>query len=165
MKAESFERLCKKRSGRICGLEDFVAMDSCSMEASAAVPEMSLAPGGRMKQEIYDDPFKLKDWDIKHSSRCFVHIANSLVWRQISGENPPTVPPTAKEYEEADLPWFDYYSDAEALEGSKELKRLRSVAALGEEKGEVPLPENESVTPEHVIKLRKGLAKNQVREW
>jgi hypothetical protein len=161
MKAEAYERLPKKDS-RIRGLE---CMDLCMMEQASAMPGMGLAPGGRMKQEIYDDPYKLKDWDLKHSSRCFVHIANSLVWRQITGENPPTVPPTAKEYKRAGLPWFDYYSDAKALKGSKKLAKLKSVATLGKKKGEVPLPENESVTPDHVIKLRKKLANNQVREW
>ncbi|MFA5646607.1 MAG: hypothetical protein WDA18_09720 [Candidatus Ratteibacteria bacterium] len=32
------------------------------------------------------------------------------------------------------------------------------------EKGDVPLPENTSVTPDYVIKLRAGFKKNQVRE-
>ncbi len=161
MKAEAYERLPKK-DGRIRGLE---CMDMCIAPSAAAMPDMGLAPGGRMKQEIYDDPYKLKDWDLKHSSRCFVHIANSLVWRQITGESPPTVPPTAKEYKRAGLPWFDYYSDAPALGGSKTLAKLKSVAKLGKKKGEVPLPENESVVPDHVVKLRKNLAKDQVREW
>ncbi len=161
MKASAYERLRKKR-GRIRGLE---TMDMCMMEQASAMPDMGLAPGGRMKQEIYEDPYKLKDWDLKQSSRCFIHISNSLVWRQITGEDPPTVPPTAKEYKQAGLPWFDYYSDTPALEGSKTLAKLKSVATLGKKKGEVPLPENESVVPDHVVKLRKGLAKDQVREW
>ncbi len=44
-----------------------------------------------MRQEIYEDPFDLNDWEIDQKSRCFVHIANSLVWRAITGEAPPTV--------------------------------------------------------------------------
>jgi hypothetical protein len=128
--------------------------------------EMGLAPGGLMKQDIYADRFKKEDWDLDHSSRCFVHIANSLVWRRITGQNPPTVPPTSAEYTNAGLPWFDYYEDKlDAIEGSKELAGMKSVAALGKKKGDVPLPENESVSPANVILLRKGLLKNQVREW
>ncbi len=69
---------------------------------------MVLAPGGRMRQEIYEDPFKLSDWDMDQKSRCFVHLANSLVWRAITGNAPPTVPFTAKEYNDHGLPWFDY---------------------------------------------------------
>jgi len=100
--------------------------------------DMGLAPGGRMKQEIYDDSFKLEDWELDHSSRCFVHLTNSLVWRQITGKNPPTVPPTVKEYTDAGLPWFDYYDDKlSAVKGSDKLKEMKSVSALGKEKGQV----------------------------
>ena len=79
--------------------------------------------------------------------------------------SPPTTPPTAEEYTRAGLPWFEYYDDrATALEGAEALDDLQSVADMGKEKGEVPLPENVSVTPEHVIKLRKSLKPDQVRE-
>ncbi len=41
---------------------------------------------------------------------------------------------------------------------------LGPVATLGKEKGDVPLPENESVDPDNIIKLRKNLRPGQVRE-
>ena len=126
--------------------------------------DMALAPGGRMKQEIYDDPYGLDAWDQRHSSRCFVSIANSAVWTAITGERPPNEPPTAKEYTNAGLPWFDYYGgDAEAIAGAQKFKSLVSVAAMGKQKGETPLPENESVNVERIIALRKRGA-DQVRE-
>ena len=125
---------------------------------------MGLAPGGLMHQEIYEDPFGLSDWDQQHRGRCFVHIANSMVWRGITGQAPPTPPPTAKEYSEAGLPWFDYYSENAPLPGSPVLNNLQSVAALGKKKGDVPLPENASAYPEVVVKLRSGLGRDQVRE-
>ena len=127
--------------------------------------DMGLAPGGRMRQEIYEDPFNLNDWDMENKSRCFVHIANSLIWRAITSEMPPTVPFTSKEYAQYNLPWFDYYSDnSTAVKGSEKLNGLKSVARMGKKKGDVPLPENESVTPGHIVKLRGGLKKDQVRE-
>jgi hypothetical protein len=126
---------------------------------------MGLAPGGRMLQKIYDDPHALTDWDQENSSRCFVHIANSLVWRQITREQPPTVPPTASEYAKAGLPWFDYYDERHsAVPGSTILQKLKSVVQLGKEKGDVPLPENEPVHATPVIELRRGLKRDQVRE-
>jgi hypothetical protein len=132
---------------------------------TAAGPSMGLAPGGRMRQQIFDDPFDFDDWDTEHSSRCFIHIANSLVWREIAGERPPTIPPTSKQYTKAGLPWFDYYNDgAEALPGSTILEKLKSAVQMGKQKGDVPLPENESVEVERVIQLRSGLTKDQVRE-
>ena len=51
-----------------------------------------------------------------------------------------------------------------AVDGSAKLADLQSVKEYGEAKGDVPLPENESVTPENVVRLRAQLAKDQVRE-
>jgi hypothetical protein len=141
-------------------LRDFDAPAMRGVKRKRGGADMGLAPGGRMKQEIYEDPFNFDDWDLSQKGRCFVHIANSLVWRE-----PPTTPPTAKEYAKAGLPWFDYYDDnARALEGAPALAGMKSVAELGEEKGDVPLPENESATPEMVVKLRRNLQKDEVRE-
>jgi len=118
----------------------------CDMAVSAAGEmEMGLAPGGQMKQEIYDDPYDFDVWDLRHGSRCFVHIANSIAWGAITGASPPTLPPTAKQYTDAGLPWFNYYGgDLEALEAQSTLKGVKSVAVLSGEKGEVVLPENKS---------------------
>jgi hypothetical protein len=131
----------------------------------AATGEMGLAPGGLMRQEIYHDPYDFEDWESAQSSRCFVHIANSLVWQAITGQKPPTVPPTARQYSKAGLPWFDYYDDsAQPLDGSPLLKHLKSVWAMGRQKGDVPLPENESVAGGKVVNLGPGPKKGQVRE-
>jgi len=126
---------------------------------------MSLAPGGRMKQKIYDDPYLFSHWDFSTKSRCFVHLSNSLTWRAITGERPPTTPFTAAEYTQHGLPWFEIYDDSlQEVPGSETLAALDSVAALGMKKGDVPLPENRSVTPQKVLVLRRGLEKDQVRE-
>jgi hypothetical protein len=165
MKRRVFEKRFPKR--KLDKLED-VKFDigvSFSLKESKESYDMGLAPGGRMRQKIYEDPFDLDDWDMENKSRCFVHIANSLIWRVITGEVPPTVPFTAKEYTKYGLPWFDYYSDNSiAIKGSEKLNGLKSVAEMGKKKGDVPLPENESVTPEHIVKLRGSLKKGQVRE-
>ena len=44
------------------------------------------------------------------------------------------------------------------------MDKLKSVAQLGKEKGDVPLAENESIQPDKVVQLRAGLKKGQVRE-
>jgi len=129
-------------------------------------PAMGLAPGGKMKQEIYHDRYKLTDWAHEHSSRCFVHICNSLVWRQNTGQEPPLPPPTSEEYTKAGLPWFEYYDESnKALTGSTTLAGLNSANTLAKEKKENVLPENKAVDPDNIIALRKGLKKDQVREW
>ena len=170
MKRQVFERRFPKRR-MVGGRGGFggsrLEMDEFCAAPMAAGGAMGLAPGGRMKQEIFDDPFDFADWDTAHASRCFVHIANSLVWRSITGQQPPTTPPTAKEYSRAGLPWFDFYSDgSKAVQGSPILQKLKSVAALGKEKNDAPLPENEPVSPHNVVTLRQhlGLRPSQVRE-
>jgi hypothetical protein len=164
MKRDVFERrfpkieLLAKRK-RIGDREDSFLMAECRSAA------MGLAPGGRMKQQIYDDPFDFDDWDVAHSSRCFVHLTNSLAWRALTGEAPPTMPPTAKQYANAGLPWFDYYDDgAKAVAGSGVLDKLKSVFSMGKAKGEAPLPENESCTPQVTVPLRPKRSANEVRE-
>ncbi len=114
--------------------------------------DMGLAPGGRMKQEIYDDPYGLDAWDQRHASRCFISLANSVLWLTITGERPPTLPPTAKDYTDAGLPWFAWYGgDAAAIDGAEKLGSLKSVAQTGEAKGEKPLPENETTEVPRIV--------------
>ncbi|HUV14596.1 MAG TPA: hypothetical protein VMY18_13210 [Acidobacteriota bacterium] len=159
MKAEAYDR------GRGLAFEESGSSPKATMSFLCSIPDMALAPGGKMRQEIYDDPNDFADWDQAHRSRCFVHIANSLIWQSITGEQPPTVPPTAKMYNNAGLPWFEYYAEGKkAVGGGAWLQIIKSVASLGKEKGEVPLPENASVAPDKIIQLRSKLKKNQVRE-
>lgn len=169
MKAEAYNKLVRPR---VFG--DAASMLGGTMVGSAmygvmtkefGTEDMGLAPGGRMRQEIFDDRFGLDVWDLRASSRCFIHIANSLAWQAITGKAPPKSPLTSRTYEEAGIPWFEYYAECEtAVQGSSVLSQLKSVLDLGKEKGDVPLPENDSVTPENVVQLREGLRKEQVRE-
>jgi hypothetical protein len=142
-------------------IDPFLPVSVC-METSF---DMGLAPGGRMRQEIWDDPQRFSDWDTSHRGRCFIHLANALVWSAITGQHPPTVPPTAAEYTRAGLPWFEYYgADNVVLGGGRHFAGVQSVHQLGKEKGDVPLPENQSLHPAHVVKLRAGLRPEEVRE-
>jgi hypothetical protein len=159
MKREAYERL-RRRERR-----SFVVAEAMPCAPAFAAMDMGLAPGGRMRQEIYDDPHSFDVWDTRHASRCFVHLTNALVWRSITNDDPPTTPPTSEEYARAGLPWFEYYAaDQRALEGGERIGGVKSVAQLGKEKGEVPLPENVSVEVGNVVRLRPGLRKDQVRE-
>ena len=124
---------------------------------SEPVEEMGLAPGGLMRQEIYEDEYGLKAWETSVRSRCYVHIVNSVQFFSVTGAHPPSKPPTAKEYTKAGLPWFDYYGgDLKALEGAEKLAGLDSVAVKKLKKGEGVLADNESVEPKVVKKLGKG---------
>ncbi len=127
--------------------------------------EMGLAPGGRMRQQIFEDPFELQDWDVRSANRCFVHICNSMTWSELTGQVPPYPPPTAKEYTRAHLPWFDFYdADARALEGSKRLAGLASVGQIDRTRPGSLLPGNAAVDPERIVVLRRGMGPIEVRQ-
>ena len=165
MKRKVFERRFPRSEWRRDGEKFSGAL--YKMASAAPAEEMGLAPGGKMTQEIYDDPFALADWDLRHRSRCFLHLANSMAWRQITGTEPPTVPPTAKAYSDHGLPWFDYYAETPAVDGGGTLgKLLKSVGQLGKAKDEAPVSEPHPVTPVPVLHVgpvqRPG---RKVREW
>ena len=129
--------------------------------AESAIPEMGLAPGGLMQQEIYEDEYGFDSWDTSVRSRCFVHVVNSLHFLEVTGTEPPQEPPTAEAYTDAGLPWFEYYDgDLQALEGAKKLAGLDSVAAKKWKKGQGILGGNGPVQP----KLVKNLSVTRVRE-
>ena len=156
MKRAVFERRFPHKPASRHELELF-----CMMEPGTG---MGLAPGGRMRQEIYEDPYLIEDWDTEHGSRCFVHLVSSVAWKEITGENPPSKPLSAKDYTEHGLPWFEFYdTDARALAGGKHFERIKSVGALAKEKRKV-LEDNESIRVRNIVNLRAKLGKDQVRE-
>ena len=112
--------------------------------------EMGLAPGGLMRQEIYEDHYGIDAWDTSASSRCFVHLLNSLQFFSVTGAPAPTMPPTAKDYSDAGLPWFEHYGgDKVALDGAEKLAGLHSVAAKSWQQG-APLTGNDPAQP-HIV--------------
>jgi hypothetical protein len=162
MKRAAFERRFPPQSRRRASL------DSSRICPAASVAEagfdLGLAPGGRMRQEVFADPFTPDDWDTSHGSRCFVHLTNSLMWQAVTGEAPPTPPLTAADYTRRGLPWFEYYGEGSAVDATEALRRLRSVLEVARARRNVPLPENESVAPERVVVLGRGRKRSQVRE-
>jgi len=154
MKREAYEKFIANRPL-------FMRYDEMVVCESAAPMDMGLAPGGLMRQEIYEDDYGLDAWETEVFSRCYAHIANSQVYQKLTGHPPPTEAPTAKAYTQAGLPWFEYYAEnATALPGNQTLAGLDSVAAKGVKKGETPLPENDPVELVHL----KTLGNSVVRE-
>ena len=157
IKAEVWERILQERRK-----EEF-RNGLCFHDAPEVMCSMGLAPGGKMRQEIYHDTHRLTDWNEAQSSRCFVHICNSLTWRAITGENPPTTPFTASQYTKAGLPWFEYYDERhQALSGSEVFGKLKSVARKAHENGE-SFWDNLPVQPNLTVRI--GPSANTVREW
>jgi hypothetical protein len=104
---------------------------------------MGLGGGGRMRQEIYADPYGVDAWDQNAGSRCFVHLIDAAQWGEISGGVVPTDPPSQKDYKKNGLPWFDYYApEKEAISGSKRLAKLKSWGSIFGEGHGAPKPKD-----------------------
>jgi hypothetical protein len=121
---------------------------------AAPAGQMGLAAGGRMEQKIYPDPHGLVCWDRDNTARVFVHIVNTELWREITGERPPETPVTAREYRRHGLPWFELYDEQlPALEGSEKLRGVKGVRALDAQKSPLPLQDDGSLEPGPITKL------------
>jgi len=130
---------------------DTIICNSCiDCLESEMVPDMGLSPGGLMRQKIYEDKYGIDAWDLDNGLRCFIHLSNSQQYQSITGHRPPHQPPSASDYMDAGLPWFDYYDDSEALSGSENLSRLTSIAAKGIGKGAGIFPDNKTIYPSAV---------------
>jgi len=143
-----------------------IQMEEDHMVCYSLEPSMGLAPGGLMRQEIYEDEYGFDSWEQSASSRCFVHILNSKQWNAVTGNEPLTMPPSAQEYTAAGLPWFEYYGESQqAITGSQKLAELDSVAAKTLKSGQGVMPGNEQVAPTNVHKL--GAKESEVidGEW
>ena len=157
VKAAVYRKLQREQAG-------IARRSAGGFEIARRAADMGLAPGGGMRQEVYQDPFAPSDWSQKHMSRCFVTIVNAAVWPSVTGETPPSVSPTASDYTKAGLPWFEYYNpEAVALPGSDALLKVKSVKAMGESKGVAALPENHSVEVERRIRIHTSRPR-RVRE-
>lgn len=151
MKREKYEELHPPRTD-----EEMRNMPLFSL-CRETEPSMGLAPGGVMHQEIYEDEYGIDSWDTEAMSRCFVHLANSKQYRDMTGHVPPNEPPSAKQYTDAGLPWFDYYAaDKIVLQGAKTLAELDSVAAKMIKIGKKFLGKNEPINPTRIVSLGKN---------
>jgi len=145
----------------------YESADLCAylMEAPEC-DSMGIAPGGLMRQEIYEDEYGFDVWDTDNSSRCFVHILNSAQWTAATANPTPGRQPSSADYAKAGLPWFEYYDDKlEAMDGSKKLAGLDSVAAKAIKLGEQALADNEPVDTTNVVKLGPASSKISEGNW
>jgi hypothetical protein len=118
----------------------------------SAGTEMGLAAGGRMRQQIYPDRHGTETWDEHRFGRVYVHIVNSQMWREITGEPPPETPVSARSYGESHLPWFDLYDEDKGdIAPADALKRVRSVTELDADKGFAAQQDDGTVPAEPVI--------------
>jgi hypothetical protein len=147
-------------------------MDAGVMTCAAAAPRrasargsLGLAAGGSIEQKVYPDAYGADVWDEAEARRCFVHIVNSDLYREITGEQPPPSPVTAREYARHGLPWFALYDEAApSLAAQHALSELKSVKQLDEQRSTCPLQDDQPVNVGPVKKLWSKLTAGAVRD-
>lgn len=154
LKAEVWNARAEERD-EVRLLEDGQSGDLC-YSVSEGIGAMGLAPGGSIRQEIAEASELPTDWASMHTGeRCFVQLVNSAAWHTLAGDAPPTEAPSAADYTNAGLPWFDWYSDSPAIGGSESLAGIKTVLEHGAAKGEQPLDGNQSFIPPTPVVLGK----------
>lgn len=139
--------------------EDYLDIPAFSRSASKLVYSLGIAPGGRINQEIYDDDYGLDAWDLSAGVRCFVNTVNSESWQKLTGQAMPEEPITARDYNEAGIPWFDYYAaDKTALPGSRLLKSLKSLRQKPNTSEIAQIGESLSLAPRVDLSPRGGVS-------
>jgi len=135
------------------------AIPAMAMRAVGGGAEMGLAAGGKLKQKIYPDQHGLDTWDENNFGRTYVHIVNSLMYREITGNEPPSTPVTAKTYAQYGLPWFDLYDDKMGdISAPDQLKKIKTVKEMDKEKGFTSQQDDTSIdVPEDkIVKYKLG---------
>ena len=107
---------------------EFLAVSYCK---SVSVSEMGIGAGGRIQQEIYDDEFAFSDWETTPMCQVWVHLVGANEFTKLTGEAAPSSPITVETYNNAGLPWFDYYDDDKKdLPASPELAGVKTVGQV-----------------------------------
>lgn len=157
MKKEVYQKIEDERSQRkmrskgtfmLCASSASAATNSFGAQESAR--GMGMGAGGFMKQEIYEDKYGIDAWDQSQSQKVFVHLLNSLQYENITGKK-ITSQLNKQIYSSYGYPWFDYYSEENALEGSKKLAQVDSIASLQAKNDENILGNEQVVMQPHML--------------
>ena len=119
-----------------------------------------LGAGGRICQEIYDDPWEPEDWDLAHPCRVGVHIVPATRWLEMTGELPPQPPLTPKDYADQMIPWFDYYrDDLPPVPPPESLAKVKSLVELG------AVDDVDALEPSKVVSVGPHAQNGEVVPW
>ena len=119
---------------------------------------MGLGAGGKMRQKIYPDEYGIDAWDQENWGRVYVHIVNSMAYREITGSDPPPTPVSSRSYTQCGLPWFGLYDEAKGdLHPSDVLGSVKSVKDMDKEKGFSPQQDDTPVdVPDQQVAILKA---------
>ncbi|KAG2386326.1 hypothetical protein C9374_002772 [Naegleria lovaniensis] len=144
---------------------DFLDYEGTEERKVSGAKELGLAAGGKMKQQIIEDPYGPSFWDEMTKARIFIHIVNSEMYEQITGEKVPPTPITAQTYASYNYPWFDFYNeDTGSVGKSNILSQVKSVKEVDQEKYAWPQQNDSSVQINNVTTIKGSFNKSDVRD-
>lgn len=122
----------------------------------ASVKEMGIAAGGRIKQQILRDTYGVETWDPNRRRSLKIHMVNSVVYKSITGQDPPPSPISAEQYQQAGVPWFSHYDEmAQSVKSPAIFNRVIGVDAIDRRRGvnSAPTPILH-IRPEDIQRIR-----------
>jgi hypothetical protein len=105
---------------------------------SEPVHEMTVAAGGKIKQVIAADYHNKNGWLPSRTTVFNVQILNTVVYKAVTGEAPPTRPMGVKEYKKHGFPFFKMYEEPSGVSGNFSL--VKSIAEIDENMDNVVTP-------------------------
>ena len=128
-----------------------VSMAEMTVSAAPEGMEMGLGMGGQMTQVVNRDPYGHETWNQDDYKLVNIWMVNSMMFREITGQEPPSTPVSAQAYSEHGYPWFTLYDEKMPdLEPGKLLKGVKSVKEMDKAKGFGPQQDDSP------IKLKAG---------
>jgi len=98
----------------------------CRVPLECPLESMGLGAGARILQQVDRDPWGVKNWETKISSRVFIHILHAGDWSFASGKPMPRLPLSMEDYQNGGIPWFDYDSQEQPVVGRTLLSGLEN---------------------------------------
>jgi hypothetical protein len=115
------------------------------MQRATGMPKpLTLAAGGKIRQDVYRDPYGVDAWVAEPAATIDVYLVPARAWRGLTGNRPPARSPKAADYTAAGLPWFDYYDPlAEALAAREALAGLDPAREPGDPSPGFSVPDSQ----------------------
>jgi hypothetical protein len=159
MKPERFEELKAKyaQEGSAAGWGGGVRYLASPQGGGGPTPrqiQLSVGPGGRLRERIFKDDYGIEAWDLSSPARCIVTLIDAARWGEITGSPTPTKPFTPEAYRRNGLPWFEVYDDGlAALDGESGLDDIATVSDDGTDRG-MQVLRTDAMPPGPAIQLR-----------
>ena len=134
-------------------------------DRSSQPVEMGIGAGGRIKQQIIEDPYGVESWDETAFREVPIHIVNSAVYKQITGLEPPPSPITLAHYQACRIPWYsDYKEETPIASPAGIFKRVLSIGQIERSRGmkEVTEPLHREIRPEEILRIRTQTLQERV---